>query len=195
MPYEGLRIPFYFEFIQRTGEEMKQKFDQVGLKDWPLDGYQPLPFWKTTQVFEDEKRGFDLYAISFKEALHTFADTVNMPWLTEVSSKDPVNGGILINAATARERGIENGDRIRLISPAGSIEGYAAVVEGIHPQVIGVGNAISRRFVRNATFKSPGSHFNRLLTGSMQYTDSATGGLESTARVQLEKVQEAVCQS
>jgi hypothetical protein len=31
-----------------------------------------------------------------------------------------------------------------------------------------------------------GSHFNRLLTGSLRYTDSATGGLESTARVRLE---------
>jgi hypothetical protein len=33
-----------------------------------------------------------------------------------------------------------------------------------------------------------GAHFNRLLSGSMQYTDSVTGGLESTARVRLEVV-------
>ena len=42
MPYGSLRIPFYFEFIKRTGDEMRQKFSEVGLKDWPLDNYQPL---------------------------------------------------------------------------------------------------------------------------------------------------------
>ncbi len=31
MPYGNLRIPFYFEFIKRTGDEMQQKFEQVGV--------------------------------------------------------------------------------------------------------------------------------------------------------------------
>jgi len=62
------------------------------------------------------------------------------------------------------------------------------VIEGIHPQVLGVSNAITRSVVTNPRVKQKGSHFNRLLTGSMQYTDSATGGLESTARVRVEKL-------
>ncbi len=186
-PYEGLRIPFYMEFILRTGLELKEKMDSAGVQ-WSIDGYQPLPYWKPTQVFEDSKRGFDLFAISFKEALHTFADTVTMPWLTEVSEKDTFHGGILINPITAGQRGIQNGDLIRLTSPAGSIEGPAQLAEGIHPQVLGVSNAISRRFDTNKKNKIRGCQFNRLLTGSMQYTDGATGGLESTARVRLEKV-------
>jgi hypothetical protein len=49
-----------------------------------------------------------------------------------------------------------------------------------------VSNAISREFVPGS--KKKGSHFNRLLSGSMKYTDSATGGLESTARVRLEPI-------
>jgi hypothetical protein len=75
-----------------------------------------------------------------------------------------------------------------LTSPAGSIEGTAQVIEGIHPQVFGVSNVITRSTVRNPRLKQKGSHFNRLLTGSMKYTDSATGGLESTARVRVEKL-------
>ena len=35
MPYGDLRIPFYFEFIQRTGDDMRRKFTEVGLTDWP----------------------------------------------------------------------------------------------------------------------------------------------------------------
>ena len=188
VPYGNLRIPFYFEFIKRTGDDMRQKFEQVGLKDWPLDNYQPLPFWKNSQVIEDGKAGFPFYAITFKESLHTFADTVVMPWLSEVSEKDAVHGGILLNPVTAEKLGIQTGSRIRLHSPAGSIEGTAQVMEGIHPQVFGVSNAITRHYVNNDRQKQRGSHFNRLLTGSMRYTDSATGGLESSARVWVEKI-------
>lgn len=188
LPYGSLRIPFYFEFIKRTGDEMRQKFAEVGLQDWPLDNYKPLPFWKNSQVIEDGKAGYEFYAITFKESLHTFADTMVMPWLTEVSEKDPIHGGILINSVTAGKLGFKTGDSIRLTSPAGSIEGPVQVVEGIHPQVFGVSNAITRDVVTNKQVKLRGTHFNRLLTGSMKYTDSATGGLESTARVRVERV-------
>jgi anaerobic selenocysteine-containing dehydrogenase len=187
MPYGDLRMPFYFEFIPRTGEELRRKMEDAGISDWPFDNYVPLPFWKTSPVFEDGKRGYEFYAISFKEAVHTFGDTVALPWLTEVSQKDgAVHGGILINSATAGRLRIRSGDRVRLTSPAGSIEGIAQVIEGIHPQVLGVSNAITRRDVTQAN--TGGSPFNRLLTGSLRYTDNATGGLESTARVAVEKL-------
>ncbi len=118
--WNDLRIPFYFEFIKRTGDEMRQKFERVGMKDWPLDNYQPLPFWKNSQVIEDGKAGYPFYVITFKESLHTFADTVVMPWLSEVSEKEAVHGGILVNPITAEQLGIKTGSRIRLHSPAGS---------------------------------------------------------------------------
>ncbi len=186
LPYGSLRLPFYFEFIQRTGADLRQQMEDAGISDWSFDNYKPLPFWKQSAVMEDGARGYPFFAITFKEALHTFADTVVMPWLTEVSEKDPVHGGILINSQTAAKFGIQTGTHIRLTSPAGSIEGVAQVVEGIHPQVLGVSNAITRDFVTNPGVRVKGSHFNRLLTGSLRYTDSATGGLESTARVRLE---------
>jgi anaerobic selenocysteine-containing dehydrogenase len=188
MPYGDLRIPFYFEFIKRTGDEMRLKFSEVGLKDWPLDNYRALPFWKNSPVIDDGKAGYEYYAITFKESLHTFADTLVLPWLSEVSDKDPIHGGILINPATAKKLGFKTGDQVRLSSPAGNIEGAVQVVEGIHPQVLGVSNAITRNIVTNKRVKNRGTHFNRLLTGSMKYTDSATGGLESTARVRVERV-------
>ncbi len=188
MPYGKLRIPFYFEFIQRTGEDLRRNLTAAGVTDWPYDNYQPLPFWKNSAVIEDGNRGYPFFAITFKEPLHTFADTLVMPWLSEVSDKDPIHQGILINSATADRLGIKTGDSIRLTSPAGSIEGAAQCVEGMHPEVLGVSNAISREFTTNKRLGKKGSHFNRLLTGSMRYTDSATGALESTARVRLEKI-------
>lgn len=188
MPYGDLRMPFYFEYVKKTGAQLKEKMKAAGINDWNFDNYQPLPIWKDSQVLEDGKRGYDYFAITFKEVLHTFGDTVVIPWLTEVSNKDPIHQGILINSKTAKKLGIESGDEIRLVSPAGRIKGPAQIVEGIHPQVLGVSNVITRHFVTNDDVAAKGSHFNRLLTGSLKYTDGATGGLESTARVRVEKV-------
>ncbi|MBI4445248.1 MAG: molybdopterin-dependent oxidoreductase [Acidobacteria bacterium] len=187
-PYGNLRIPFYFEFIKQTGAELEKQLKAHGVNDWPLENYLPLPFWKPSQVIEDGKKGYDLYAITFKDVIHTFGDTVVMTWLTEVSEKDPIHQGILINSKTAKKLGVETGEKIRLVSPGGRIEGRAQVVEGIHPQVVGISNSITREYVTNDKVNYKGSHFNRLLTGSLRYTDGATGGLESTARVRLEKV-------
>jgi len=188
MPYGKLRIPFYFEFIKRTGDELRVNLEAAGVAGWPYENYAPLPYWKNSPVIDDGKRGYDFYAITFKEPLHTFADTLVMPWLSEVSEKDPIHQGILLNAATGKRLGIATGDRVRLTSPAGSIEGAAQCVEGIHPQVVGVSNAITREFVTNSGVRANGSHFNRLLAGSLDYTDGATGGLESSARVRVEKI-------
>lgn len=188
LPYGNLRLPFYFEFIKKTGDELRANMEAVGMTDWPLEDYLPLPFWRTSQVMEDGKQGYDFYAITFKEALHTFADTVAMPWLSEVSEKDGVHGGILINRATAKKLGVSSGQQIRLVSPAGELEGGAQLVEGIHPQVLGVSNAITRSYVNRNGENIRAAHFNRLLSGGMKYTDSVTGGLESTARVRLELV-------
>lgn len=189
LPFGGLRIPFYFEFILRTGAELREKMETAGIEDWPFDNYVALPFWKTSQVFEDGENGYDFFAITFKETLHTFADTVSMPWLSEVSEKEEaVHGGILINRAVANDLAIEDGQPVRLTSPAGVIDGNVQIVEGIHPQVVGVSNAITRSFVNHEGERVGGTHFNRLLTGSVRYTDGVTGGLESTARVRLETI-------
>lgn len=187
LPYGDLRVPFYADYVLNAGKELASHMQAAGVNDWPLGDYEPLPYWLDNQVVRDGERGYDLYAITFKEALHTFADTVTLSWLKEVSDKDEnVHGGILINRATAEARGIENGQRVRLVSPGGSLEGHVRVIEGIHPQVLGVSNAITRSFVDREGRQVRGAHFNRLLSGGMNYTDSVTGGLESTARVRLE---------
>src|SRR5260370_39495524 len=119
------------------------------MKEWPLENSQPLPFWKNSQVIEDGKAGYPFYAITFKESLHTFADTVVMPWLSEVSEKDAIHGGILVNAVTAGNLGIQTGTRIRLASPARSIEGQAQVAQEISPERFDVSNRRHSPFVTN----------------------------------------------
>ena len=70
---------------------------------------------------------------------------------------------------TARKLGLKTGDRIRLTSPAGSIEGRAQVIEGIHPQVFGVSNTLTRISPNTGKERVPASEsrtFSRLRSSS-----------------------------
>lgn len=194
MPYGNLRIPFYVNYFKEIGDEMAENMKNTPLPDWPTDNYQPLPFWRAPELDRvDAEEGYDLYAISFKTVMHTFGDTLELPWLSEVSQRDPMHAGILINSETAETMGLEGGDTVRVTSMAGSITGVLQPSEAIHPEVIGVSNCITRSYVTNSNVDKSmrGSHFNRLLHGSIDYTDNASGGMETVARVKVEKLQSA----
>lgn len=191
MPYGDLRIPFYFNFFQEKGEEIAEKMEDAAYDgEWSTDNYQPVPYWVEPTLWEDEEDGYEYHAISFKNVMHTFGDTTNLPWLTDVDQHDPAHSGVLINSQTAQEHGIEKGDEIQISSKVGSIEGVAQPVEGIHPEVIGISNSISRMHVENDDLEEErqGTHFNKLLYADLEHTDNATAGFETAARVKIEKV-------
>ncbi|MBI4322117.1 MAG: molybdopterin-dependent oxidoreductase [Chloroflexi bacterium] len=181
-PYHELRIPFYFEFIKKTGKELAEKIREKG-GEWDTSDYLPLPIWRESKLYREPSE-FDMYAICFKEAIHNFADTITIPWLTEISDRDPANLGILINAQTARRKGIASGDEIVVTSPYGEVRGKAVVTQGIHPEVVGVSNGVSR-WVNRALPNRPAISFNSLLSPSMDYTDKVTGSFETAARVKV----------
>ena len=57
----------------------------------------------------------------------------------------------------------------------------------MHPDVVAVSNAITRRIGGRK-----GTHFNALLPAELEYTDTFSGALESVARVRVEKAGEGV---
>jgi anaerobic selenocysteine-containing dehydrogenase len=92
-------------------------------------------------VWEEPKHpgGGDLYMSTPKVALHAEGRSANMP--TAISLMQPTMGGrdrvwIEIHPDTARERGVADGDRIRVKSAVGSIEGYCRYFEGTRPDTI-----------------------------------------------------------
>ena len=181
-PYGKLRIPLYFEHIKKVGDDLRGKMAQVGVP-WDTSNYLPLPIWKPSPIHLSSKE-FDLYAITFKEAIHNFAETVTVPWLTEVAWRDPLQRGIIINAATARTKGIRDGDRIVVESSEGRLHGTAKLTQGIHPEVIAVPNAVTR-WAEHPVIAGDDAHFNQLLPASLEYTDNATGAFENCAKVRV----------
>ncbi|WP_295431603.1 molybdopterin-dependent oxidoreductase [uncultured Thiodictyon sp.] len=94
-----------------------------------------FPHWEEPQ----HPGGGDLYMVTPKAAMHAEGRGANLP--VAIANFQPVLGGrgtvyIEINPKTARERGIADGDLVRLKSHLGSIEGHCRFFEGCRPDTV-----------------------------------------------------------
>jgi anaerobic selenocysteine-containing dehydrogenase len=185
LPYDGLRIPFYYEVIRSAGLELAHQFEATGY-EWDTSNYVPLPFWKDGPI-HGEDPDYPLYAITFKTAETNFAENMSIPIISRLTSGAAQTRGVLLNPVTAGRLGIADGDPIAIVSRVGRVEGAAALSEGVHPDTVAVSNALTR-----SLDGKKGTHFNTLLSAELEYTDNFSGALESVARVRVEKLVEAM---
>jgi anaerobic selenocysteine-containing dehydrogenase len=94
-----------------------------------------FPHWEEPQ----HPGGGDLYMVTPKVALHAEGRGANIP--VAISLLQPVMGGrdrvyIEIHPETAKQRGIRDGDRVRIKSSVGTIEGYCRYFEGVRPDTL-----------------------------------------------------------
>jgi thiosulfate reductase / polysulfide reductase chain A len=94
-----------------------------------------FPHWEEPQ----HPGGGDLFLVTPKTAMHAEGRSANMP--IAIAHMQPVMGGrrtvyMEINPVTARERGIRDGDRVRLTSDVGSIEAICKYFEGTRPDTL-----------------------------------------------------------
>ena len=181
LPYDGLRIPFYYEVIKSAGDELARQFEGTGY-EWDTSAYVPLPGWKDGPIHGDDPE-YPFYAITFKSAETNFAENMSIPVIDNLTRGVAALRGVLMNSATARSLGIEDGDTISIASRFGEVEGTAALSEGVHPDTIAVANALTRNVPGRR-----GTPFNALLPAELEYTDLFTGALESCVRVRVEKI-------
>ena len=108
--------------------------------------YFPAPTDALGNLIEDEKDGYDLHLITYREIAQTKSRTSGNYWLQAVLPENSV----LMNRLDAAQRGLNDGDQVRVVSktnPAGEWDlgngvkwpmvGRLKVVEGIRPGVIG----------------------------------------------------------
>jgi len=98
-------------------------------------GFNPLPVYKRLPS-RDKKPG-ELVLTTYKVNVHTQSRTAGIKYLAELYHKNPA----WINPKTAAQRGIKDGDLIRVTSKIGHIVTRAHVTEGIHPEVIAISTA------------------------------------------------------
>ncbi len=98
-------------------------------------GFSALPSWMP--IPEHEKMGpDDLVLTTFKVNVQTHSRTQSCKWLTEIYHENPM----WIHPDTAAERGIKNGDLVKVLSSIGEITTKARVTEGIVPRVVAIAN-------------------------------------------------------
>jgi anaerobic selenocysteine-containing dehydrogenase len=76
----------------------------------------------------------ELILTTFRVNVQTLSRTQNCYWLDEITTDNPG----WINPVTAGERGIVEGDRIKMSSPLGEIEATVKVTENVVPGVIAI---------------------------------------------------------
>ncbi|MEE9549489.1 MAG: molybdopterin dinucleotide binding domain-containing protein, partial [Candidatus Binatia bacterium] len=94
----------------------------------------------------------------------------------------------ILNAETARERGIRDGDWVQLESKEGyTDEGQVLLSECVHPEVIGIAGCFGRKSKGLVLSHGKGVHFNTFIPHSLERIDSLSAALDSCVRVKVNK--------
>jgi anaerobic selenocysteine-containing dehydrogenase len=124
----------YESYVGRGFDTPSGKFE-IYSERLAAAGFSPLPTYAPIPAHQDLSDG-ELVLTTFQFNVHTHWLTGNQMWLSEVVHDNP----LWINTVTARRLGIEQGDHVRVTSRAGQFETRAWVTEGVHPQVVAVGD-------------------------------------------------------
>lgn len=188
-PFIKARVPIYFEWVKKHGQKIDSIVKERGLP-WPdTSDFQALPDWRPCAALEEKDGEYDMQAVYYRVAWHSFSMTYQNPWLDEISSKmDPYSYFISINAATAEKKRIRSGDQVWVQSKgAGKVRGRAVLVEGIHPEVVGIANNGGHWSPNLPIARGKGVFFEALLPLTLEKTDPVTITMDCDARVKIFK--------
>jgi len=108
--------------------------------------------------------------------------------LLELGHTYPWIYGVKINAATASEKGIEDGDEIWIESEFGyKVMGKAVVTEAVHPEVLGITGVFGRLVHGEQVGRKVGSHWNTLVGQRLERTDKMSSSVDSCVKVKVYK--------
>ena len=121
------------------------KFTKSGLLDFYSDNFadKGFPAFPTyTPIPEHQEMAKDdLILTTYKVAVHTHSRTSHCKWLMEIKHDNPA----WLNPRTAQERGIVDGDQIKVSSTTGEMTTTAYITEGIVPGVIAISFHFGRK--------------------------------------------------
>ncbi|MFC4273333.1 molybdopterin-dependent oxidoreductase [Sneathiella chungangensis] len=104
--------------------------------------FDPLPIWyPALEEAGMETEDYPLHAVT-QRPMHMYHSWGSQnAWLRQITARNP----LFIHAATARAKGIEDGDWIWITSPHGRVKGQAKLMQGVNPQTVWTWNAIGKR--------------------------------------------------
>jgi anaerobic selenocysteine-containing dehydrogenase len=182
------RVPLYFEFLLDTGAQLEKAATEVGLA---VDSrsFEALPLWHPCAAQEEAPHEYDLIAVNYKLPFHSYNMTQDNPWLAEIAARHPYAYKVMINAQTATDKGIADGDPLLIETPGGvTAQGVAKVSECIHPEVIGIASCFGHWAKARSTARGQGIHFNSLIPFGLRQIDPMAGLMDACVKVKVSKV-------
>ncbi|MCK9530803.1 MAG: molybdopterin-dependent oxidoreductase [Gammaproteobacteria bacterium] len=141
--YDGERLRHrYPRALQIHNEQLARARNSI-----TGERFRGVPFWQPA-VFADgtlldavyPPEAWPLRAVSTKSQLQS-AHSIGTARLQQIQPTNP----IALNAEDARALGIETGDRIRVVSPGGSVVGIALVRAGVARGAVGIEHGFGHR--------------------------------------------------
>jgi anaerobic selenocysteine-containing dehydrogenase len=195
MPGKKTRHPFYFEFTKRCGDTLRANLRKYNLKfpgiddeDYVFDQYKAIPYWIENSEINAPAE-YDLWALNWKTPYyaHDPDNVCGNPWLNEMSRIDGFDAGIFLNSATAKKKGLKDGDLVTIESRYGKAEGKVKVTELIHPDAVGIPGSHGLGTVQSTPLEREGANFNALLSIDEHTLDIISAGQELSPRVKIYK--------
>ena len=186
------RVPVYQEHLAELKPHIMENAKQAGIElDW--EQFTPLISYFEPQVSKDVDPNYDLYCFSYRDILHTGSGTMELPWLDEVSQLNPYTYNVTMNAATAKSKGLTEGDLICLETREGRrITGTLKTMQGQHPQTVAIA-ACSGGWARGQPVAyGKGTNFNILLESDFKHVCPVCFNQETAAMVKVYKVDRRV---
>lgn len=193
----GLRYELpYQERLLRIGRELGNRLHEKKITWWDeqLSEYTALPEWhdvpgRWTQALVNagcSPDDFPLWLLATKSMQYHTGGNVTIELMREVSQNIRGHAGVIVNAKTAAQYGIADGDRVEIRSHIGVTYGKAVLAQGVRPDTL----VIAGQFDHWATpyakdFGMPS--LNTVAPMSLELTD-ATGSGADIVRVALRRV-------
>jgi molybdopterin-containing oxidoreductase family molybdopterin binding subunit len=190
--FQSVRVPVYFEYFIDGGEQITAMCEKFGAKDF-LDWsrFKALADWYPCPT-HDEKlpKEYDMYTFYWRAIMHCNSLTQQNPWLDELSTEDPYVYALQIHGDTAKEKGLDEGDKIWLENPEGHrVKGWIALTDGIEPHHIAVAAVAGHWTDYQPIAKDKGTFFNDLVEMDKAHTDPLTLNQDICCRVKIYKAE------
>ncbi|MBI2874930.1 MAG: molybdopterin-dependent oxidoreductase [Firmicutes bacterium] len=129
---------------------------------------------------------FDLFLINYKAPYHNLTSTYDNAWLDDLTDSYPDTRTVLINTATAKRKGLREGDAVIVESTNGrQARAVARVVETVHPETAAVMSIQGHWIKGQPTAKGKGVHWNSLLEWGFDRIDKVSAAQDACVRVRI----------
>jgi len=196
-PDNKTRHPFYFEHLKKTGDTLRANLRKHGIKfpgirdeELVFEQYHAIPFWIENSEIQAPPE-YDLWVINWKTPYyaHDPDNVAGNPWLAELRQKDPFEGDVFLNSATAQREQLKEGDVVEVESRYGRTNGVLRVTELVHPDVVGIPGNWGLGTIQSNPLNRRGTNINVLLPLESETIDAISAGQEISPRVRVYKLE------